>query len=164
MLEWWGGPKHLIVQRASDRSKDNSLLWNFGQQKVVQRKPFCNVLVLCCCRYCCCWFGRARLGGQTCTDTYHHIYPLGQSLGPNFGISFGFQGLAIGFCVVVGGFACGNVSGGSLNPAVSLALALSGGGLGNAMGNSEAGSGSMVTSSYCCYMCLSCFVLNVYLV
>jgi len=45
-----------------------------------------------------------------------------------------FFGLAIGFCVVVGGFACGNVSGGSLNPAVSLALALSGGGLGNAMG------------------------------
>lgn len=44
--------------------------------------------------------------------------------------------------MVVGGFACGNVSGGSLNPAVSLALAISGGGLGNALGNSEAGSGS----------------------
>ena len=88
MLEWWGRLKHLLVQRASDRSKDNSLLWNFGQQKVVQRKPFCNVLVLCCCRYCCCWFGRARLGGQAYTDTYHHIYPLGQSLGPNLGISF----------------------------------------------------------------------------
>ena len=74
MLEWWGRLKHLLVQRASDRSKDNSLLWNFGQQKVVQRKPFCNVLVLCCCRYCCCWFGRARLGGQASTDTYHSPY------------------------------------------------------------------------------------------
>ena len=40
--------------------------------------------------------------------------------------------------MVVGGFASGNVSGGSLNPAVSVALALSGGGLGNALGNSEA--------------------------
>ena len=30
-----------------------------------------------------------------------------------------FFGLAIGFCVVVGGFAIGNVSGGSLNPAVA---------------------------------------------
>eukprot|EP00435_Cladocopium_sp_Y103_P055282 s943_g18.t1 len=43
-------------------------------------------------------------------------------------------GLAIGFCVVVGGFAVGNVSGGSLNPAVSVALALSGGGFVNAIG------------------------------
>ena len=31
-------------------------------------------------------------------------------------------GLAIGFCVVVGGFAAGSVSGGSLNPAVSLGI------------------------------------------
>jgi aquaporin Z len=31
-------------------------------------------------------------------------------------------GLAIGFCIVVGGFAIGSVSGGSLNPAVSIAL------------------------------------------
>jgi len=44
-----------------------------------------------------------------------------------------FFGLAIGFCVVVGGFAMGNVSGGSLNPAVSLALALSGSGFVNAV-------------------------------
>ncbi|CAK9092528.1 D-xylose-proton symporter-like 3 [Durusdinium trenchii] len=43
-----------------------------------------------------------------------------------------FFGLAIGFCVVVGGFAMGNVSGGSLNPAVSLGLAVSGGGAGSA--------------------------------
>eukprot|EP00435_Cladocopium_sp_Y103_P025485 s2117_g6.t1 len=45
-----------------------------------------------------------------------------------------FFGLAIGFCVVVGGFAAGSVSGGALNPAVSAALALSGGGMGNAIG------------------------------
>jgi aquaporin Z len=31
-------------------------------------------------------------------------------------------GLAIGFCIVVGGFAIGPISGGSLNPAVSLAI------------------------------------------
>jgi len=31
-------------------------------------------------------------------------------------------GLAIGFCIVVGGYAIGSVSGGSLNPAVSVAL------------------------------------------
>jgi aquaporin Z len=31
-------------------------------------------------------------------------------------------GLAIGFCVVVGGFAAGGISGGSLNPAVSIAI------------------------------------------
>ena len=31
-------------------------------------------------------------------------------------------GLAIGFCIVVGGYAIGAVSGGSLNPAVSFAL------------------------------------------
>ena len=57
--------------------------------------------------------------------------------------------------MVVGGFACGNVSGGSLNPAVSLALALSGGGLGNALGNSEAGSGS-------CYRLLPFFYRFLY--
>ena len=33
-----------------------------------------------------------------------------------------FSGLAIGFCIVVGGFAIGPISGGSLNPAVSLAI------------------------------------------
>jgi len=31
-------------------------------------------------------------------------------------------GLAIGFCIIVGGFACGSISGGSLNPAVSLGV------------------------------------------
>jgi glycerol uptake facilitator-like aquaporin len=31
-------------------------------------------------------------------------------------------GLAIGFCIVVGGFAIGPISGGSLNPAVSFAI------------------------------------------
>mmetsp|Transcript_18108 Transcript_18108/g.30569 ORF Transcript_18108/g.30569 Transcript_18108/m.30569 type:complete len:457 (+) Transcript_18108:65-1435(+) len=45
-----------------------------------------------------------------------------------------FFGLAIGFCVVVGGFAAGNVSGAALNPAVSAALALTGGGMGTAIG------------------------------
>ncbi|CAJ1449664.1 unnamed protein product [Effrenium voratum] len=44
-----------------------------------------------------------------------------------------FFGLAIGFCVVVGGFACGSISGGALNPAVALGLALSGGGIANAL-------------------------------
>mmetsp|Transcript_64680 Transcript_64680/g.151616 ORF Transcript_64680/g.151616 Transcript_64680/m.151616 type:complete len:457 (+) Transcript_64680:99-1469(+) len=44
-----------------------------------------------------------------------------------------FFGLAIGFCVVVGGFAIGSVSGGALNPAVALGLAISGGGLANAL-------------------------------
>jgi len=43
-----------------------------------------------------------------------------------------YFGLAIGFCVVVGGFAIGNISGGSLNPAVSFGLASVGGGLPNA--------------------------------
>jgi len=38
-------------------------------------------------------------------------------------------GLAIGSCVTVGGFAIGSISGGSLNPAVSLGIAASGGGL-----------------------------------
>ena len=42
-------------------------------------------------------------------------------------------GLAIGFCVVVGGFAVGNVSGGALNPAVALGLALAGSGLSQAL-------------------------------
>lgn len=41
-------------------------------------------------------------------------------------------GLAIGFCVVVGGFAIGGISGGSLNPAVSVGIAALGGGYGNA--------------------------------
>merc|ERR1719201_1219876 len=34
-------------------------------------------------------------------------------------------GLAIGFCVIVGGFAIGGISGGSLNPAVSFGLDIS---------------------------------------
>ena len=34
-----------------------------------------------------------------------------------------FFGLAIGSCVTVGGFAIGGISGGSLNPAVSVGLA-----------------------------------------
>merc|ERR550514_2678881 len=38
------------------------------------------------------------------------------------GKSFQMYGLAIGFCIVVGGNAIGAVSGGSLNPAVSIAL------------------------------------------
>lgn len=41
-------------------------------------------------------------------------------------------GLAIGFCVTVGGFAIGDISGGSLNPAVSFGLAAVGGGEDNA--------------------------------
>lgn len=44
-----------------------------------------------------------------------------------------FFGLAIGFCVVVGGFAVGNVSGGALNPAVAIGLAVSGKGVGSAL-------------------------------
>jgi len=38
------------------------------------------------------------------------------------GKSYQMYGLAIGFCIVVGGNAIGGVSGGSLNPAVSVAL------------------------------------------
>jgi len=38
------------------------------------------------------------------------------------GKSYQMYGLAIGFCIVVGGNAIGSVSGGSLNPAVSIAL------------------------------------------
>merc|ERR1711981_748609 len=38
------------------------------------------------------------------------------------GKSYQMYGLAIGFCIVVGGNAIGGVSGGSLNPAVSIAL------------------------------------------
>eukprot|EP00747_Dinoflagellata_sp_TGD_P126018 gnl/TRDRNA2_/TRDRNA2_174230_c4_seq64.p1 gnl/TRDRNA2_/TRDRNA2_174230_c4~~gnl/TRDRNA2_/TRDRNA2_174230_c4_seq64.p1 ORF type:complete len:453 (-),score=93.78 gnl/TRDRNA2_/TRDRNA2_174230_c4_seq64:116-1474(-) len=34
-----------------------------------------------------------------------------------------FFGLAIGFCVVVGGYAAGGISGGSINPAVSIGIA-----------------------------------------
>merc|ERR1719486_1894779 len=40
----------------------------------------------------------------------------------NGGKSKQIYGLAIGFCIVVGGYAIGSVSGGSLNPAVSFAL------------------------------------------
>merc|ERR1719181_584787 len=36
-----------------------------------------------------------------------------------------FFGLAIGMCVTVGGYAIGGVSGGSLNPAVSVAISTS---------------------------------------
>merc|ERR1719453_1662495 len=55
--------------------------------------------------------------------------------------SMGFQremfGLAIGACVTVGGVAIGGVSGGSLNPAVSIGIevahAVRGGSLGNSL-------------------------------
>jgi aquaporin Z len=40
----------------------------------------------------------------------------------NGGKAAQIYGLAIGFCIVVGGYAIGAVSGGSLNPAVSIAL------------------------------------------
>jgi len=43
-----------------------------------------------------------------------------------------YFGLAIGFCVVVGGFAIGAISGGALNPAVAFGLASVGGGAANA--------------------------------
>jgi len=43
-----------------------------------------------------------------------------------------YFGLAIGFCVVVGGFGIGNISGGALNPAVAFGLASVGGGATNA--------------------------------
>lgn len=39
-----------------------------------------------------------------------------------------YFGLAIGFCIVVGGFGIGGISGGALNPAVALGLASVGGG------------------------------------
>jgi aquaporin Z len=42
------------------------------------------------------------------------------------GQSYQMFGLAIGFCIVVGGFAIGGVSGGSLNPAVSIAIDVTG--------------------------------------
>jgi aquaporin Z len=40
----------------------------------------------------------------------------------NGGKASQIYGLAIGFCIIVGGYAIGSVSGGSLNPAVSIAL------------------------------------------
>jgi len=43
-----------------------------------------------------------------------------------------YFGLAIGFCVVVGGFGIGSISGGALNPAVALGIASVGGGAVNA--------------------------------
>jgi len=43
-----------------------------------------------------------------------------------------YFGLAIGFCVVVGGFGIGGISGGALNPAVAFGLASVGGGATNA--------------------------------
>jgi len=43
-----------------------------------------------------------------------------------------YFGLAIGFCVVVGGFGIGSISGGALNPAVALGIASVGGGAANA--------------------------------
>lgn len=60
--------------------------------------------------------------------------------------SLGFQremfGLAIGACVTVGGVAIGGISGGSLNPAVSIGIEVShvlrGGSLGNALVHSAA--------------------------
>jgi len=45
-------------------------------------------------------------------------------------------GLAIGSCIIVGGFSVGGVSGASLNPAVSLALDASNAAKGGAFGNS----------------------------
>jgi len=42
-----------------------------------------------------------------------------------------FNGLTVGLCVVAGGNAAGGLSGGSLNPAVSLGLAVGGGGWGS---------------------------------
>jgi len=38
-----------------------------------------------------------------------------------------YFGLAIGSCVTAGGYAIGTISGGSLNPAVSFGIAVSGG-------------------------------------
>ena len=55
----------------------------------------------------------------------------------NGGKASQIYGLAIGFCIVVGGYAIGSVSGGSLNPAVSIALdttnAIKGGGWSNCL-------------------------------
>jgi len=55
----------------------------------------------------------------------------------NGGKAAQIYGLAIGFCIVVGGYAIGAVSGGSLNPAVSIALdatsAMKGGGFMNCL-------------------------------
>lgn len=44
-----------------------------------------------------------------------------------------FFGLAIGSCMIAGGYAISSVSGGALNPVIGLGLALTGGGLRNAL-------------------------------
>lgn len=44
-----------------------------------------------------------------------------------------FFGLAIGSCMIAGGYAISSVSGGALNPVIGLGLALAGGGLPNAL-------------------------------
>eukprot|EP00438_Fugacium_kawagutii_P029999 Skav225300 [mRNA] locus=scaffold445:107646:108962:- [translate_table: standard] len=44
-----------------------------------------------------------------------------------------FSGLALGFCIIAGGFAICSISGASFNPVIGLALALAGGGLRNAL-------------------------------
>merc|ERR1711924_420890 len=48
-----------------------------------------------------------------------------------------YFGLAIGACVVVGGNAIGAVSGGSLNPGVSVGVALSNGLFGSGLGSAR---------------------------
>merc|ERR1719379_1702182 len=74
----------------------------------------------------------AQLSGGLCGAlSYVSITGLSASLGPAQGSCNVFAaggkaqqmyGLAIGFCIVVGGFAIGPISGGSLNPAVSVAI------------------------------------------
>merc|ERR1719379_3172007 len=50
-----------------------------------------------------------------------------------------FFGLAIGFVIIAGGYAGGNVSGGAFNPAVALGIDVSSAGLGFGWGFAYAG-------------------------
>jgi aquaporin Z len=59
------------------------------------------------------------LNVATLVDTDHNGKRLHMLQG---GKAQQIYGLAIGFCVIVGGFAIGGISGGSLNPAVSIGL------------------------------------------
>jgi glycerol uptake facilitator-like aquaporin len=64
------------------------------------------------------------LNVATLNDTDEHGHTVHMLAG---GKAQHMYGVAIGFCVIVGGFAIGGISGGSLNPAVSIGLDITSG-------------------------------------